>query len=66
MNPSAAAGIRRRPPDSEPANLISLARLLSVPLEVYLILHSEYALAFWLFVLAGVSDCGRRAGSPRG
>ena len=37
-------------------NLISLARLLSVPLEVYLILHSEYALAFWLFVLAGVSD----------
>lgn len=37
-------------------NLISLARLLSVPLEVYLILHAEYELAFWLFVLAGVSD----------
>lgn len=37
-------------------NLISLARLLSVPLEVYLILHSEYELAFWLFVLAGISD----------
>lgn len=37
-------------------NLISLARLLSVPLEIYLILHSQYMLAFWLFVLAGVSD----------
>lgn len=37
-------------------NLISLARLLSVPLEVYLILRSQYELAFWLFVIAGVSD----------
>lgn len=37
-------------------NLISLARLLSVPLELYLILNSHYLLAFWLFVLAGVSD----------
>lgn len=37
-------------------NLISLARLLSVPLEIYLILRSQYELAFWLFVIAGVSD----------
>lgn len=37
-------------------NLISLARLLSVPLEVYLILTSQYELAFWLFVVAGLSD----------
>lgn len=37
-------------------NLISLARLLSVPLEVYLILKAQYELAFWLFVIAGLSD----------
>lgn len=37
-------------------NLITLARLFAVPLEVWLILQREMELAFWLFVAAGVSD----------
>jgi cardiolipin synthase len=37
-------------------NLISLARLLAVPLAIYLILSGLYAASFWLFVAAGVSD----------
>lgn len=37
-------------------NFISLARLVGVPFIVYLILQSSYGWAFWLFVLAGVSD----------
>lgn len=37
-------------------NLISLGRLLSVPIAVYLILQAQYRAAFWLFVVAGLSD----------
>lgn len=37
-------------------NLISLARLLAVPLVIYLILTGLFAAAFGLFVAAGVSD----------
>jgi cardiolipin synthase len=37
-------------------NLISLARLLAVPLAVWLILTDRYGIAFWVFVAAGVSD----------
>lgn len=37
-------------------NLITLARLLSVPLAVWLILDGRYTFAFWVFVAAGVSD----------
>ncbi len=37
-------------------NIISLARLLAVPVTVYLILQGAYAPAFWLFVAAGISD----------
>lgn len=37
-------------------NLISLARLLSVPIVIWAILADEMALAFWLFIAAGVSD----------
>lgn len=37
-------------------NLISLARLLSVPIVVWAILAGEMSLAFWLFVAAGISD----------
>lgn len=37
-------------------NLISVFRLLSVPLIVWLITIQQYSLAFWLFLLAGVSD----------
>ena len=37
-------------------NLVSFARLLSVPVAVWLILNQHFDVAFWLFVLAGVSD----------
>jgi cardiolipin synthase (CMP-forming) len=37
-------------------NFISLARLLAVPVAVWLILGDRFALAFWLFIFAGVSD----------
>lgn len=37
-------------------NLITLARLLSVPIVVWAILADEMALAFWLFIAAGISD----------
>lgn len=37
-------------------NIISLCRLLSVPVAVYLILHGYMTAAFWLFVVAGISD----------
>lgn len=37
-------------------NLISLARLLLVPLAIWLILGGRYRVAFWIFVAAGVSD----------
>ena len=37
-------------------NIISIARLLLVPVIVYLIVTGEYHAAFWLFVIAGISD----------
>ena len=37
-------------------NLITLGRLLSVPLAIWLILSGEFAAAFWTFVAAGISD----------
>jgi cardiolipin synthase (CMP-forming) len=37
-------------------NLISLARLLAVPLAVWLIVTDRLGVAFWLFCAAGVSD----------
>lgn len=37
-------------------NLITLARLLSVPVAIWLILGGEFTAAFWLFLAAGVSD----------
>jgi cardiolipin synthase len=37
-------------------NLISLGRLLLVPLAISLILDGAYLAAFWVFVAAGVSD----------
>jgi cardiolipin synthase len=39
-----------------PPNIISLARLISVPLIVWLMLEHRYAAAFWLFIAAGISD----------
>ena len=37
-------------------NLITLARLLAVPLVVWLILAGRMTPAFWMFVLVGLSD----------
>jgi cardiolipin synthase len=37
-------------------NLITLARLLSVPLAIWLIFGERYGAAFWIFIGAGVSD----------
>jgi cardiolipin synthase len=37
-------------------NLISLLRLLMVPLVVYLVHDERFVAGFWLFVAAGVSD----------
>ena len=37
-------------------NLITLARLLCVPLAIWLILEVRYGVAFWVFVAAGISD----------
>lgn len=37
-------------------NLISLFRLLIVPLIVWLLSIQEFSIAFWLFLVAGISD----------
>lgn len=37
-------------------NAITLARLLAVPVTIYLILQNQYKSAFWLFAAAGISD----------
>ena len=45
-----------RAPLSLLPNVITLARLLAVPITVYLILQEQFVVAFWLFIAAGVSD----------
>lgn len=37
-------------------NAITLGRLCAVPLAVWLIIEGRYAVAFWVFIAAGVSD----------
>jgi cardiolipin synthase len=37
-------------------NLITLGRLMLVPLMVWLIVNGRYGAAFWVLILAGVSD----------
>lgn len=37
-------------------NLISIGRLLAVPVAVWLILTGRFGWAFWIFVIAGISD----------
>lgn len=44
-----------RVPASIP-NLLSLARLGLAPAGVWLVLNQQFALAFWMLVIAGVSD----------
>lgn len=37
-------------------NVITIVRILAVPLAIWLIISGEYRVAFWVFVTAGVSD----------
>jgi cardiolipin synthase (CMP-forming) len=37
-------------------NILSFARLMAVPLAIFLMLDGDYTLAFWLFVAAGLTD----------
>lgn len=37
-------------------NLISIARLLAVPLTIWLMLEGMHFAAFWVFIAAGISD----------
>ena len=37
-------------------NCISLLRIFAVPLTVYLLLSQQMTAAFWLIIVAGVSD----------
>jgi cardiolipin synthase (CMP-forming) len=37
-------------------NVITLGRLLSVPLAIWVILDGAFDVAFWIFVAAGISD----------
>ncbi len=37
-------------------NVISLGRLLAVPVAVWLVLSDQLLVAFWVFVAAGISD----------
>ena len=50
----AKSGARSQPINL--ANLITLGRLLAVPLVVWLILSGDYTLTFWVFAAASVSD----------
>jgi cardiolipin synthase len=66
MVPEITPGAKLAPPHAVSAaalsldinlpNLITLGRLVCVPLAIWLILEERYALAFWVFVGAGVSD----------
>lgn len=57
---SCGSGQERLPPLSDAAvnlpNLITVARLFAIPAAILAILNREMALAFWVFVAAGVSD----------
>ncbi|MGH6931089.1 MAG: CDP-alcohol phosphatidyltransferase family protein, partial [Dongiaceae bacterium] len=37
-------------------NIITIARILTVPLTIWLIVTGRYDLAFWIFIIAGISD----------
>ena len=37
-------------------NLITLTRLMSVPLMIWLIVGDRFGVAFWVFIAAGISD----------
>lgn len=52
LDPAAASS----PPQLNLPNLVTLARLFCVPVAVWLIFEQRYAVAFWVFVGAGLSD----------
>jgi cardiolipin synthase (CMP-forming) len=54
--PPSRRGLTAEPLGLNLPNLISLGRLLLVPLAIWLILRSRYGAAFWVFVVAGISD----------
>jgi cardiolipin synthase len=37
-------------------NIVTFARLLSVPLTIWLMIDGEMTIAFWVFIAAGISD----------
>ena len=37
-------------------NTITIARIILVPIVVYLMISGEFLAAFWLFIIAGISD----------
>jgi cardiolipin synthase len=47
---------RRVEPNLNLPNAITLARLVSVPLAIWLVLGGRYGAAFWIFIAAGLSD----------
>src|SRR3954447_18902967 len=54
LHPGSA--FRRVEPNLNLPNAITLARLASVPLAVWLVLGGWYAASFWIFIAAGLSD----------
>ncbi len=38
------------------ANLVTLARLLAVPLVIWLVMIGDFATTFWVFIAASISD----------
>ena len=64
LDPQGAAGVMNV------ANVITLGRLCLVPASVWLVLRGQTMLAFWLFLIAGISDAidgwlARRRGPTR-
>ena len=37
-------------------NVITILRILAVPLTIWLIISGDYRIAFWIFIAAGISD----------
>ncbi len=58
MGPAAIVGLPAQPTTffDEPSNLITIGRILLVPLTIWLIVSGEFLLAFVVFIIAGLSD----------
>lgn len=57
---ASGAGLGTRGPGNRPVinlpNILSFARLLSVPVAIMLMLDGRFELCFWIFIAAGVTD----------